>query len=316
MNSSSNSVKVWDPLVRISHWVLVAAFTIAYVTDDEDLLLTHAWAGYVVIGLLLFRLVWGFAGTAYARFSDFIYAPSLVMAFMRDTFQGKAKRYLGHNPAGGWMILLLLLVLSLISMTGLLLYGADQQAGPLAGLMAGTGKGTEAFLEDLHEFFADLSVFLVVVHLAGVVMESVLNRENLVMAMVTGYKRAGDIGLSSDKKGVKGAPYFISAYFLIGLGIFALGTMGNVTVAKADSEEPKNLQGINALLPLENLIDKAETLHTGRLLEAELKSINGTDVYEIEILDEAGKVWEMYFNARTGELMNQGEDHKGEDTSH
>jgi uncharacterized membrane protein YkoI len=87
-------------------------------------------------------------------------------------------------------------------------------------------------------------------------------------------------------------------------------------VAKADSQEPKNLQGMDALLPLEKLIDKAEAMHTGRLLEAELKSINGNDVYEIEILDEAGKVWEMYFNAKTGELMNQGEDRKGEDTSH
>jgi uncharacterized membrane protein YkoI len=87
-------------------------------------------------------------------------------------------------------------------------------------------------------------------------------------------------------------------------------------VAKADSQEPKNLQGMDALLPLEKLIDKAEAMHTGRLLEAELKSINGNDVYEIEILDEAGKVWEMYFNAKTGELMNQGEDRKGADTSH
>lgn len=315
MSSSDNSVKVWDPLVRIFHWALVAAFTVAYVTDDEDLLLTHAWAGYVVIGLLLFRLVWGFAGTVHARFSDFIYAPSLVISFMRDTFQGKAKRYLGHNPAGGWMILLLLLMLALISMTGLLLYGADQHAGPLAGLMAGTGKDTEALLEDLHEFFANLTVFLVVVHLAGVVMESVLNKENLARAMVTGYKRSEDIGLSSGKKGVKGVTY-ISAYFLIGLGMFALVTMGDVTVAKADSQEPKNLQAIDALLPLEKLIDKAEAMHTGRLLEAELKSINGTDVYEIEILDEAGKVWEMYFNAKTGELMNQGEDQKGAGTSH
>ena len=97
---SNSQVKVWDPLVRIFHWALVTAFTIAYFTDDEELLLPHVWAGYAVIGLLLFRLLWGFVGTRHARFSDFIHAPSAALAFVRDTLKGKAKRYLGHNPAG------------------------------------------------------------------------------------------------------------------------------------------------------------------------------------------------------------------------
>jgi cytochrome b len=318
MGKASHGVKVWDPLVRIFHWTLVAAFAVAYFTDDEDLLFPHVWAGYVVIGLLLFRLIWGFAGTTHARFSDFLYAPAAVMSYLRHTYQGKAKRYLGHNPAGGWMVLLLLLMLALISITGLFLYGADGHGGPMAGVMAGTGKDTEELLEDLHEFFANLAVFLVMIHIAGVVVSGVLHQENLVRAMVTGYKRAEGSERAAGHAGAKPSAYhFKSVLFVIGLGMVVLGAMGGATSAKAAPPEGGNAQESDALIPLEQLIDKGEAMHPGKLIEAEENDFNGQKVYEIETLDEAGKVWEMYFDAKTGELVTQEEEEKkGADTGH
>ena len=317
MDKVHHSVKVWDPLVRLFHWTLVAAFTIAYFTDDEDLLLPHVWAGYVVIGLLFFRLIWGFVGTAHARFADFLYAPAAVMSYLRHTYQGKATRYLGHNPAGGWMILLLLLMLTLISITGLFLYGADEHAGPLAGAMAGTGKDVEETLEDLHEFFANFTVFLVMIHIAGVVVAGVLHRENLVRAMVTGSKRAEESGQTAGQANVSASSYYYKSVPVIaGLGMVVLGAISGGTAAKADPPQGVNSPDNETLLPLEQLIDKGEALHPGRLIEAEQNNLNGQEVYEIETLDEAGKVWEMYFDAKTGELVTQEEEKKGADTGH
>ena len=184
-----DEIKVWDPLVRLFHWLLVAGFFIAYLSGDEWLTV-HVWAGYLVAGLILFRLLWGFVGPRHARFSDFVVAPAQVRAYLTDMLKGRERRYLGHNPAGGLMIVALLLGLAAISLTGLALYGVEDQAGPLAGLMAGSGEFTEDVLEELHEFFANLTLLLVAIHVAGVVWESLRHGENLVRAMITGRKRA------------------------------------------------------------------------------------------------------------------------------
>jgi len=301
--NAGNQVKVWDPLVRIFHWSLVAAFTIAYFTDDEELLLPHVWAGYAIIGLLVFRLLWGFVGTAHARFSDFIYAPTVAFRFVKDTFKGKAKRYLGHNPAGGWMIILLLIMLTLISITGLLLYGADEHAGPLAGVMAGAGKDMEEMLEELHELFANFTVFLVAIHLTGVIMESVLHKENLVRAMVTGWKRSEGDDVATAKAGGKGTAVAAAGLTMV-VAAFSAGMLGGGTQAvAAASDEVRNLEHADQMLPLEDIIAKAKARHVGQVIEAELKSFDGRDVYEVEILDEEGKVWETYFDAKTGEVL-------------
>jgi len=182
----TNRIKVWDPLVRLFHWSLVAAFAVAYLTE-EDYLPLHTWAGYIVLGLISFRLIWGVIGSRHARFSDFLYSPATVMAFIRDTLNLRARRYLGHNPAGGAMILMLLASLLLTGFTGLAIYGIAEQAGPLAGLST-SPLLAEAF-EEVHEFFANFTLLLVIVHVAGVIVESLLHQENLVRAMLDGYKR-------------------------------------------------------------------------------------------------------------------------------
>lgn len=200
--------RVWDPFVRLFHWLLVAGFVVAYVTQEERLHL-HVWSGYVVGGLLLFRVAWGFVGPRYARFSDFTYRPRRVLGYLRDLLRLRARRYLGHSPAGGIMIFALLLFLALTVVTGLMLYGQDEHAGPLAPLYGGTSMATATVsvtptrrggdeaaegeagesLEELHELFANVALALVILHLFGVVATSLVHRENLVLSMITGRKR-------------------------------------------------------------------------------------------------------------------------------
>ncbi len=216
-SSAPDSVKIWDPLVRIFHWSLVAAFTIAYFTGDEESQL-HVYSGYVVIGLILFRIVWGLIGPRHARFRDFVYRPSAIIQYARDSFAGQPKRYLGHNPLGGAMILLLLGSLLTTGVTGYLMLGNDGRdersaaasPAPVAaslttGLIApayadddgdeddetgGEHDEHEGPLGEIHEFFANFTLFLVFLHVGGVLLSSLRHRENLVRAMITGRKPA------------------------------------------------------------------------------------------------------------------------------
>ena len=166
--------RVWDPLVRIFHWTLVIAFTIAWLTGDEAQRV-HKIAGYAIVGLVAFRLVWGFVGTAHARFSDFLYRPSTVIGYLIDTVRVRAKRYVGHNPAGGAMVIALLAMLAATCATGVM-------------MTTDSFWGVE-WVEDAHEVAANLMLVLVGLHLAGVFAASVEHRENLVRAMITGRKR-------------------------------------------------------------------------------------------------------------------------------
>lgn len=184
--SPHDTVKVWDPLIRIFHWSLVLSFTLAYASGEEwkDL---HIISSYIVGGLIGFRLLWGLIGSRHARFSDFVYRPSIVVAYLKQLFALRAPRYLGHNPAGGTMVVLLLFSLSAAVLTGLGLYAGEDGAGPLAGLIPISHFWEEAF-EEVHEFFANLTLSLVFAHIAGVAVSSLLHRENLVRAMFTGRK--------------------------------------------------------------------------------------------------------------------------------
>jgi len=199
--STESRVKVWDIAIRIFHWSLVVFFTIAYLTED-DLETIHVYAGYAVIGLILFRLVYGFIGTRYARFWDFIYSPAKTFAYFRSILSGTPKHYLGHNPLGGWMVVFLLVSISLTSWTGLELY-ATEGKGPLATNIEfiqtaradddhrgehGNESAAHEFWEDIHEVFANLTLLLVFLHVGGVIFSSMVHRENLVRAMITGYK--------------------------------------------------------------------------------------------------------------------------------
>jgi cytochrome b len=189
----SSQIKVWDPLVRIFHWTLAASFIVAFATED-DLMDLHVWAGYLLLTVILIRVVWGFIGTEHARFTDFVTRPGTAWQYVKDTFSRRAKRYIGHNPAGGLMIVIMLVGLLLTGLSGIALYGVEEHAGPMASLFAG---GSYAWLEDplegLHEFLANFMMLLVVIHVSGVLLESLIHRENLVRAMWNGYKNPENI---------------------------------------------------------------------------------------------------------------------------
>ena len=188
LQAEPKQVSVWDPLVRIFHWTLVTAFFVAYFTED-DLLDLHVYAGYLIGGLLVFRLIWGFCCSRHARFSDFVKRPSEVWAYLKSLITGHPKRYLGHNPAGGAMILLMLVMLLATALTGMACYGVEEGAGPLA-MLSGMSDASGEVFEELHEFFANLMLLLVLVHIAGVLVESLIHHESLVRAMFTGRKHA------------------------------------------------------------------------------------------------------------------------------
>lgn len=214
-SQEQNWIRVWDPFVRAFHWLLVMAFFIAYFTED-DLLSLHAWAGYTAGTLVVMRVLWGFVGPKHARFSNFLYGPGEVRRYLFDLFAFRAKRYLGHSPAGGAMIFAMLLGLSATIWSGLEFYAVEKDAGPLAqwsvdsmplSVFADDGEGERGdeaeearghrgreggdgeFWEEVHETLANLVLALVLLHIGGVLFSSVVHRENLARSMVTGYKR-------------------------------------------------------------------------------------------------------------------------------
>lgn len=184
---TAQRVRVWDPLVRIFHWGLAGAVLIAFVTEDE-LLGLHTWAGYTVLGLIAVRVLWGLIGTPHARFADFVRGPRATLAYLRDILRGRPARYLGHNPAGAAMALALMLGFAATGVTGLMVLGAGEMAGPLAPWMSGLSSGAAHDLKEIHEALAWGTVFLVPLHLIGVAMASLTHKENLVRAMLDGYK--------------------------------------------------------------------------------------------------------------------------------
>ena len=185
-NRSTDTVKVWDPLIRVFHWSLASFFILAYLTEGEIMPL-HAYAGYTAVALVVFRVIWGFIGTHHARFNDFVSGPTTTVSYLKDIVQGKARRFIGHNPAGAAMIIALLLCITLTAISGMALWSIDGE-GPLANSFFANMNDHD--LKEVHELFSNLTIALVTLHVAGVVVSSWMHRENLVKAMVTGKKPA------------------------------------------------------------------------------------------------------------------------------
>lgn len=217
-------LKVWDPIVRIGHWVIVTGVLTAYFTGD-DVPTLHVWAGYTVAAAVLLRVVWGFIGPRQARFSSFVKGPGAVAAYLKGLATARAERSLGHNPAGGAMIVALLLALSVTTGSGMTLLALEEGAGPLAPIIAqskpaearaagdtpseayeraeasedehegGESLGEQGesesneLVETIHKTFVYLTLILAFLHVLGVLWSSLAHRENLVAAMFTGRKR-------------------------------------------------------------------------------------------------------------------------------
>jgi cytochrome b len=179
---------VWDLPTRLFHWLLVLSVTIGFLTGfiaPEWWMGVHKWAGYAVAGLVLFRLVWGLFGSEYSRFGSMAGATRHLGDHVRGLLMLRPPHFLGHNPLGVLMILALAVVLIGLTATGLFVLGGEEKQGPLAGI-ADYAIGNSA--KTIHWLLALALLAMIAGHLAGVIGESLLQRENLVRAMITGRK--------------------------------------------------------------------------------------------------------------------------------
>jgi cytochrome b len=168
-------ILVWDVPTRVFHWLQVLSFGGAYLTAfSERLRNYHVALGYILLGLLVFRLLWGFVGTRYARFSSFLFNPGEIIAYLLAMVKRKPAHYLGHNPAGSVSVWLLLALGMFVCVTGVMALQDD----------------ASDLVVDMHDISTDIMLGVIALHLVGVLMSSILNRENLVRSMFTGLKSA------------------------------------------------------------------------------------------------------------------------------
>lgn len=166
-------ILVWDWPVRLGHWLMVGGFALAWLTgDSETFRLVHVGAGATVLAVAAFRLPWGLIGSRYARFADFVRGPAAVKDYLLSLLRLQPEHHLGHNPAGGWAIVALLVLAILTGLAGWATYNE------LGG----------HWLEEVHEALAATMLTVVIVHVAGVLSGSLVHGENLVRAMVDGHK--------------------------------------------------------------------------------------------------------------------------------
>ena len=195
-------ILVWDLPVRVFHWLLATAFVAAYVlSESERWRLVHVTLGYTVLALVVFRLVWGFVGTRYARFRSFAYGPGAAMSYVRRLLRREPAEYVGHNPAGSWAIYGMLALALVTGITGWLQYNEI---------------GGEVF-EEIHEVVANAWLVLVLIHVAGVIASSLAHRENLPRAMVTGCKA------SETAEPAEGSRAMIAVLLLVVIGAIWAG---------------------------------------------------------------------------------------------
>lgn len=203
---------VWDLPTRLFHWALVFFFCFSYLTGEEETD-WHSYSGYIIVLLIVFRIVWGFKGNQYARFSNFIYSPKTTHEYTLSLMKGDPQHYFGHNPLASLMIFTLLFSLFATTFSGLQAYSLEGK-GPFANATIevispaqadddedeyeqdhrakygylNNEEEEEAFWEEVHEFFANFTLMLVFVHIIGVIISSTVHKESLVKSMINGYK--------------------------------------------------------------------------------------------------------------------------------
>lgn len=194
---STARTRVWDIPTRLFHWLLVLLLIVLFVTGKlgGNWLEWHRRAGFSVLGLIAFRMVWGFAGSYHARFTNFVRRPGLVREYAKGVMRGDSARYVGHNPLGAISVVAMLGVLFIQALLGLFSNDDLMLEGPYARLVS---KAVSDQLTTLHKWNADLILILVGIHLAAIAFAYFYRKENLVIAMFTGEKMLPESESNSD----------------------------------------------------------------------------------------------------------------------
>lgn len=183
-------VTVWDLPTRLFHWSIAALFVILWVSAEQGVTQVHLWSGLAVLTLVIFRVMWGFLGSTTARFSSFIKSPAAAFGYIGSMLRAEKRPYAGHNPAGGWMILTIIVVLGLQAATGLFSNDGHLFKGPLAYII---DKDLSDTLAGIHELLFDILLALIVIHILVVLGYLLLKRDNLIRPMITGVKERGQV---------------------------------------------------------------------------------------------------------------------------
>jgi len=212
-------IKVWDPLTRLFHWSLVVAYIVVVFTSHEESLLEyHVYTGYLILGFVIFRVLWGFAGNQYARFSGFVRGWAEVRCFLKQVLGFKIPRYIGHNPAVGWYVLLMLGITIVITATGIITYGGEENRGIFAGLFP---FGMAMYSEVAHRWLTYAVIALIVGHICAALIHDFVLKENIILSMITGVKedmeswseRVGHLAPEEGRSGPKLVVYMLLAVF-------------------------------------------------------------------------------------------------------
>jgi cytochrome b len=195
--SERRGILVWDWPVRVMHWSLVAAVVGCWATQEleGDYFAWHVRFGYAVLVIVLVRIVWGFAGTRYARFSAFVRGPSDVLRYARSLIRGPHERHVGHNPLGALAIVAMLTVLLVQAITGLFANDQIMNIGPLFGYISATLSDR---ITTIHKQLFDGILWLVGLHIAAAFGYWLIKRENLIVPMLTGRKRLDKAPLEAE----------------------------------------------------------------------------------------------------------------------
>lgn len=216
-NSLLQTVRVWDLPTRLFHWTLVTLMIVQWLTAESDgAMQYHVWGGYAVLTLVLFRLIWGFAGSETARFSHFVRGPGAALDYVKALLRGETPLYLGHNPMGGWSILALLTLLLIQAGTGLFANDDIAFDGPLSGWVS---RSMSNWLTTVHKVNFNLLLLVIAVHISAVLFYLLVKRENLIHPMLSGRKHL-------PPEPAEAAPRMVSPWLGLAALLVAAGAVG------------------------------------------------------------------------------------------
>lgn len=181
----ATEIRIWDWPVRLTHWLFVFCLSVSWWSAEQRAMDWHRYSGYALLGLLTFRIYWGFAGSSSARFSSFVRGPNNVIAYLRGSREQHIRA--GHNPLGGWSVAAMLTLMLAQVVIGLFVSDVDGlESGPLSHLVS---FGASRTLAEIHEIVFNLILGLAALHIAAILFYLLARRDNLVGAMLTGKRR-------------------------------------------------------------------------------------------------------------------------------